>query len=52
VTLTGSDASGTALTYSPALTESGTGPVPATLSIVKNMLTITPIPGYGVTLAR
>ena len=46
VNLAGSDSSGTALTYSAAITGSGAGPAPATLSIENNVLSITPSPGY------
>jgi hypothetical protein len=46
VTLNASDASGAAPTYSAAVTVSGTGTAPATFSIVNNVLTITPTPGY------
>ena len=46
VKLGGSDSSGTALTFSAAITGSGAGPAPATLSIANNVLSITPSPGY------
>ena len=46
VKLGGSDASGTALTYSAAIAGGGSGPAPATLSIENNVLSITPSPGY------
>jgi hypothetical protein len=47
VKLVGSDASGTALTYSALITGGGTVPAPATLSIQNNILSIAPAAGFS-----
>ncbi len=46
VNLLGSDASGSALTYSAEIISNGSAAAPATLAIDNNVLSITPNPGY------